>query len=399
MIELRAAIEATSIGGTALGDDVGVLLEAAMAAVDPLRWIAREVATAGAGLRIGAHELVPDPGGVLRIVGIGKAAPAIVAALVDVAGDRVAEALAIGKHEVDPALARPRLTYLRGAHPLPTVDSVAAGSAALALAGRTGVHDRLLAVITGGASSLACVPAADVDLAELRRRSDALARSGTPIAELNAARGRIDRLKHGGLARAARGRALALVLDDIPGGDPFTVGSGPLHAPGVPHVVIADNDAAVRAALAAAGARGLQVHRAPALVGEARELGRALAIAARDLPRPFAVVGGGECTVTRTGDGRGGRTMELALGAAPELADRDGLVFVAFATDGDDGSSGAAGAIVDGSTLARARALGCDLDAAIATSDTATALARLGDLLVTGASRTNVCDLVAIVAR
>jgi hydroxypyruvate reductase len=91
--------------------------------------------------------------------------------------------------------------------------------------------------------------------------------------------------------------------------------------------------------------------------------------------------------------------MELALGAAPVLAGHDHIALVAFATDGDDGSSAAAGALVDSTTCARARAIGCDLDAAIAASATAPALACLGDLLVTGPTRTNVCDVVAIVAR
>lgn len=388
MIDLRAAIAATSLGGTALGDDAVALLEAAMAACDPIAWVARNVVREGDGLRIGTHTLVPDEGGVLRILGIGKAAPGIVAALRDALGEH--EALAIGKRGT-PA---PRgVTTLWGTHPLPDEDSVAAGRAALDFAARTTARDRLLAIITGGASALACAPT--ISLAALRDRSDALARAGVPIAELNAERGRLDALKHGGLARAATGPVLALVLDDIPGGGPRIVGSGPCDLPHVPHVVIADNDVAVAAALAAASARGLTAIRGERLHGEARALGPTIARDALAHARPFAMVHGGEPTVTRRGDGRGGRTMELALAAARVLAGHERIALVAFATDGDDGSSGAAGAIALGTTAVRA----VDLDEAFATSDTASVLARIGDLVVTGPTGTNVCDLVLVVAR
>ena len=388
MIDLRAAISATAIGGTQIGDDAIALLEAAMAACDPVAWVARNLARAGDGLRIGERVLVPDDGGVLRILGIGKAAPAIVAAVLDAIGEH--EALAIGKRGT-PA---PRgVTTLFGAHPLPDEDSVLAGRAALDFAARTTARDRLLAIVGGGASALACAPT--TSLAELRDRTDALARAGVPIAELNAERGRLDALKHGGLAAAAKGPVLALVLDDIPGGGPRIVGSGPCDLPHVPHVVIADNDAAVEAALAVAATRGLVAIRGELLRGEARELGSAIARDALARARPCAVVLGGEPTVTRRGDGKGGRTMELALSAARTLAGHERIALIAFATDGDDGSSGAAGAVVDGTTALRA----IDLDAAFAESDTATLLARIGDLVVTGPTGTNVCDLVVVVAR
>ncbi|HWB73860.1 MAG TPA: DUF4147 domain-containing protein, partial [Nannocystaceae bacterium] len=294
MIDLRAAISATTLGGTEIADDAIAVLEAAMAACDPVAWVARNVVRERDGVRIGERVLVPDDGGVLRILGIGKPAPAIVAAVLEAIGEH--EALAIGKRGT-PA---PRgVTTVFGAHPLPDEDSVIAGRAALDFAARTTPRDRLLAIVGGGASALACAPTGS--LAELRERTDALARAGVAIAELNAERGRLDALKHGGLARAARGPVLALVLDDIPGGGPRIVGSGPFDLPHVPHVVIADNDAAVEAALAAAATRGLVAMRGELLRGEARELGPAIAHDALARTRPCALVRGGEPTVTRLG--------------------------------------------------------------------------------------------------
>jgi glycerate 2-kinase len=430
MIDVARAIAGTTVAGTMLGDDAAAVLGAAMRACDPLAWIREQVSCAGTGLQIGERVIVPAPGGVLRMLGIGKAAPAMVAALLDIAGARVIEALAIGKAGTAMPAARPGLSVREGGHPLPDDASAAAGIAALELAARTGPADRLLAVITGGASALAVRPLAGSSLAELRELGETLGRAGVPIAALNAVRGRLDATKHGGLARAAHGRALALVLDDIPGGDPFAVGSGPLHDGGAPpipaellerlspqlrarlervpaamtspveHVVVADNHTAVAAASATATACGFAVVRGPTLVGEARELGRILGELARaQLHRPFAIVCGGECTVTRRGGGRGGRTLELAIAAAQALDGTRELAVVAFASDGDDGSSGAAGAVVDGSTCTRARAIGCDLAAALRDADSASALARLGDLLITGPSGTNVGDVVLALGR
>jgi hydroxypyruvate reductase len=139
--------------------------------------------------------------------------------------------------------------------------------------------------------------------------------------------------------------------------------------------------------------------------GEARVVGQVFADIAREvqrtnnpIPRPCAIVAGGETTVTVRGPGRGGRNQEFALAAALHLEGTGDVSVVAFATDGTDGPTNAAGAISDGSTLARAARLGLDPRAALADNDSNTFFQRLGDLIITGPTNTNVDDLYLIIA-
>lgn len=378
--------------------ELGAALEAALHAVDPTRAIAAAIEVDDAVVRIGGHAWRRAAGACVRVVGLGKPAPRMVDAIVAALGDAAHSAYAVGKH--DPETMRGHLLVRRGAHPLPDARSVAAGRELLAIASRTRPDDLLVVAIAGGASALACVPAPGWTLASICEHVAALLARGTPIAELNAVRGALDRLKHGGLARAAAGTVIALVLVDVPGGDPHVVGSGVAWAPerAVPHVVLADNRTAIAAAHASLVAAGRRVVEGPPLHGDAFACGRALGHAALELRGGEAMVCGGETTTVVRGDGRGGRTLELALGAATVLDGRSDRVLVALATDGDDGNSGAAGAIVDDRSLARIAAAGLSIDDALSRSDTDAILAALDDRLVTGATSTNVCDLVIVLA-
>lgn len=422
---MDAVARTNALRDHALARDADAMLAAVLAAVDPAAWI-----------REHAYDVVGETQRV-RVVAIGKAADVSARALVDALGDRIAEGLAIDPRPSSPAIGP--IEVIAGAHPLPDAASVRAGARALELVARGTADDVVLFAISGGASALACVPVDGLGLDDLRTTTDALARAGVDIATTNAVRGRLDRLKHGGLARACVGRAVALVLVDVPSGDPRLVGSGPTlapdaaatdaavdavlarvgdalprsvhdvlarheHAPATPEVelhVVGDNASAVAAARAEARARGYALVDGEPLVGEARELGERLGRRARELVdgRPSACIVGGEPTVARASSGRGGRMLELALGAASSIAGMSDVALVAFATDGLDGSSGGAGAVVDGSTLARAAALGLDPAHALATHDTAPFFAALGDLLHVGATGTNVCDLVLLLAR
>jgi glycerate-2-kinase len=165
--------------------------------------------------------------------------------------------------------------------------------------------------------------------------------------------------------------------------------------------ILGDNATAVAAARSEASARNYAIVEGDVLVGEASELGRRLGARLVELAhaRPVACIVGGEPTVTGAGAGRGGRALELALAAAPSIAGLADAAIVAFATDGRDGSSDAAGAVVDGTTLARAAALGLDPASALAAHDTAPLFAALGDLLHVAPTGTNVCDVVLLLAR
>jgi hydroxypyruvate reductase len=435
---LCAVGHTAALRGQPVAREADAMLAAAIAAVDPAAWIRGRIVAGADALEVAGDRVALAPSTRVRVVAIGKAAAPCAAALADVLGERIVDGIAVVPA---PACARiGAIEVVRGGHPLPDDDSVLAGRHALALCGAGSRDDLVVLAISGGASALACAPVDGLALADLRATTEAMSRAGLPIATMNAVRGRLDRCKHGGLARACTGQALALVLVDVPSGDPRVVGSGPTFAPddardqlaiaealarvgaqlpgsvraalvrpraepriaSCPAYVVGDNAAAVAAARAQAIASGYALVDGETIVGEARDVGRRVATAFVDRLRasttPLACIVGGEATVTHDGSGRGGRTLELALAAAEALAGTR-AVLVAFATDGLDGSSSAAGAVVDGDTLARARALGLDPAAALARHDTAPFFAALGDLLHVEPTGTNVCDLVLLLAR
>jgi glycerate 2-kinase len=194
----------------------------------------------------------------------------------------------------------------------------------------------------------------------------------------------------------------ALARDDDAADTESSEGSDSL-APllGGPVVELASNATAVEAALSAALAEGWQTVRAPTLRGEARDQGHALAAALRALRPtvPTLLVAGGETTVTMRGHGRGGRSQTLALAAMLELHQAPNTTLIAFATDGEDGPTDAAGAVVDGGSLTRARALGLEPARHLDDDDAYPVFDALGDLLRIGPTGTNVCDLALALAR
>ena len=278
------------------------------------------------------------------------------------------------------------LVGFRGGHPLPDEGSLRAGRAALALADGLGPRDTLLCLVSGGGSALIEAPRPGWTLEALRRDGRARLLAGQDIATLNAARARQSLIKAGGLARrAAPARVVTVVLSDVPTASPAVVASGPTALPGAALHLAADNATAVAAVCAAAAARGFPLERPPvALSGEARLAGRGFAQAAAGR----ALVGGGETVVRVTGRGQGGRNQELALGAADLL--RGGLI-VALGTDGVDGSSSHAGALIDEDVLARAPT--GSRHQALADNDSASWCRAVGAALVTGPTGTNVADL------
>jgi hydroxypyruvate reductase len=351
---------------------------------------------------------------------------------------------------------RSKIQVITSGHPVPDTRSVAAGQAVAGLLAGASERDLVLALISGGGSALFTLPVPDVALDDLQALTRALLASGASINEINTLRKHLDRVKGGGLARLAHPAALAaLVLSDVVGSPLDVIASGPAVADtttftdawavleryglaqgapapilahlrrglagaipdtpkpgdpalaGVQNVVVASGAQAAAAALDMARVEGFQTLLLTTYMqGEAREVGRALAAVAREiaasgnpLPRPACLVAGGETTVTLRGDGRGGRNQELALAAVADLAGLERVALVALATDGDDGPTDAAGAVVTGETLARAQALGLDPAAHLAHNDAYPFFAALGDLLRPGPTHTNVNDLTFIFAR
>lgn len=316
----------------------------------------------------------------------------------------------------------PGVTRLTGDHPLAGEASLAAARTVLAAIDRLPPQAGVLVLLSGGASALLELPAPGWNLDELRRVQAELLAAGLAIADWNAIRGRLSQLKHGGLARRLGERPGAvLLISDVPGDDPAVIGSGPLWdgpqasvptplpvdlphplppavsvpAPHFPHHVLASNGDFLAAAAQAAQARGVPTGPAGgALTGDAAAAGRQLARILREA-RTGAYLWGGETTVRLpAAPGRGGRNQALALAAAMELQDVPGISVLAAGTDGIDGNTEDAGALVDGATVERIRLAGMDPAAALAAADAGSALAAAGDVLHTGPTGSNVMDVV-----
>jgi hydroxypyruvate reductase len=375
-----------------IGDVVMRILDAALTAVDP-EPLARAAVLEATG----------DRDGDVIVAGGGKAGLAMARGIVAAVGDRARGVVVVPADTGAPEHVG-AVRILEAAHPLPDERSVQAGQAVLDTVASARAQDLVVCPISGGGSALMCVPAPGVSLAYIRDRIGALLRAGEPIEAINAERARLDRIKAGGLARAAgQAQVLGLVLSDVIDGGPMLVASGPtaIEAGNVRHVVLATNDTAVQAAAAQARAEGCEVEVLASLRGEARICGIALGRRIAEAPPTEAVrcaIAGGETTVTVRGHGRGGRNQELALAAAPQLLGLRHALLVAFATDGIDGPTDAAGAVVDANTVPRALERGLDPDAHLRDNDAYPLFAALDDLLEPGPTGTNVCDLALLLS-
>ncbi len=315
----------------------------------------------------------------------------------DALGARVVRGLVVAPedgidHEL---LAVAQVRCIAGDHPVPGERSLAAGREAMDFAAATAAGSRVLLLVSGGASSLLEVLAPGVTLETLQRLNEWAHAEAVDILTLNERRGSLSLVKAGRMPGLFRHCAVeGLMISDVPGDDPAVVGSGLLA--GVDKVALVGClDDALEAALRAARARGIDAERA------AKRLAGEAAAAARDVCHEFAVgtrrleLWGGETVVRLPArPGRGGRCQHFALSAAQQIAGHPELVILAAGTDGRDGASEDAGAIVDGGTLARAREAGFDAARCLEAADSGSLLEASGDLVYTGPTGTNVGDLV-----
>lgn len=415
-------------------DHLAALLGAALAAADPAAAVRRALHLDGDGLRLGRRRIALSHGGRVFLIALGKAAPAMAAAAIEILGERIAAGVVT---ELVPSgyIYPPSVHLFRTGHPLPDESSLRAGRAMLGLAGQARRGDVVLALVSGGGSAMAEALRPGIGLDDLRRLTAQLLFAGAPIATINNVRAELSELKGGGLARAASpARLVGLLLSDVVGNDPASVASGPTvvpsRAPGlarrtlerlglwpaVPgsirealsqptlpatvdpppvNIVIARNADLLAAAAAEARRLGFRVHvLTERLQGEASTVGARLGRRLRESSPPACLLAGGETTVTLRRGGRGGRNQELALSAALSLDGAGRLLLAAFASDGIDGPTDAAGAWVDGSTIERARSSGLDAHQALEAHDTYPFLDAIGALLLTGPTGTNLNDLV-----
>jgi hydroxypyruvate reductase len=337
---------------------------------------------------------------------------------------------------------------IEAGHPVPDATGLAAAERVLELADGAKKGDVVLALLSGGASANWIAPAKGVSLDDKRALTRALLASGATIGEINTVRKHLSRIKGGRLAaRASPAHVVSLAISDVPGDDPSIIGSGPTvpdastladaraivaarqlrppaaivtalddpsnesPKPGDPvfaqstfHIIARPAEALAAAAEAARAAGYEPVLLGADVEGEARDVAAEharLALKFASERRRAVIVSGGELTVTLKGNGRGGPNQEYALGLALALAGRPGISAVAADTDGTDGGGGdasdPAGAFVDATTLPRARGFGLDPARFLADNDSTAFFQRLGDLLASGPTCTNVNDLRAIV--
>jgi glycerate 2-kinase len=371
----------------------GALL-AGVAAVDPVEAVRHWVQQQHGFLEIDLQDR-QWPRADLRLLAIGKAAGPMSAAINELLGEQIGRALVIGPA---PLTALPaHWLQVVGGHPLPDEGSLAAGRAVRQLLAQPTSKTVVLVCISGGATALVSDPVSGLSLGTLRSIYRALLASGATIGEMNVVRSSLDRLKAGGLVALAQpAQVIGLILSDVVGDAIGTIGSGLTDHPAAHNVLVGNNAQACQGAAEYLLGQGYRVNIVTsAMEGEAKIVGAAISQAIRQTPPGTALIYGGETTVTLPVDceGCGGRNQELVLAAVLELADSSALVG-AMGTDGIDGSSVAAGAIADGQTMVRANELGMFAADYLERHNSYDFFAGLGEAMITGATGTNVADLV-----
>ncbi|MBX3058060.1 MAG: DUF4147 domain-containing protein [Anaerolineae bacterium] len=423
------------------------IIQAALTAVQPGHLLPHYLHRQGRQIAIGAATYDLEDGR-LFLVSVGKAAVPMAQAAAAILGDAIHAAIVISKHlPADPRLPIPAYRFFIGDHPTAGERSVQATTAVTDLLVQTHANDLVLCLISGGASALLTQPR--LPLPAWQTLNQALLASGCSIQEFNTVRRQLDAVKGGGLARlAAPAPVVSLILSDVIGNDLAAIGSGPtvltdetpddalvilarygiaevvgtavwstihtaltdyrlpvtvdqLPAP-TNHIIGSVRQAADAARQSAENSGWAATILTAHLEGEAREVGKVVAALAKDLPPGHCAILGGETTVTVRGGGVGGRNLELALAAAIALDGWPDVAVAAFATDGDDGPTGAAGAVVTGETVGYGRALQLNAPHFIDNNDTFSYFQKLDaagygpHLLITGPTGVNVNDLTLI---
>jgi hydroxypyruvate reductase/glycerate 2-kinase len=411
------------------------IFRAALDAADPYRAVAEQKDHIEAAFRKGGF-------GRLVVVGFGKASAAMASAAEDALGDLLDTGIIITKYGHLGERRFHKIRTFEAGHPVPDDNGQRATEEALGLLKGTDENTLVLCLVSGGGSALLSAPAEGISLSDKQAVTTALLKAGADINELNAVRKHISGVKGGRLARAAYPAAvLSLLVSDVIGDFPDVIASGPTAPdtttwqdaiaviekygvevtqgvadllrkgaegsvpdspkPGdiifqrVENIIVGSN----RLALSAAGVKAESLGFSTELLtstlrGEAREAARWLATeASRRGKRPACLIAGGETTVTVRGTGRGGRNTELALAFSLEVEGMEGITLLSAGTDGTDGPTDAAGAVVDGSTARDARQAGVDPREYLDNNDSYTFFERAGGLLKTGPTGTNVMDV------
>lgn len=389
------------------------------------------------------------------VIGGGKASGSMAEALEEILGDWIEEGLVVVPRGTARRYRARRMRFHEASHPIPNNDSVEGARKLMELAGQAEEDDLVICLISGGGSSLMALPREEVPLSDKQKVTEALLKSGATINEINTVRKHLSEFKGGQLAeKAYPATTISLLLSDVVGDQLDAIASGPtapdpttfrdaIHVlkgynlweetpesirkvlsdgaegaiPETPksgdpsfgrvyNIIVGNNRLACSAAIDELQRRGLKTLLLTSFMeGEARDVGFILGALAREiaasgnpLPSPVGLVVGGETTVTVTGGGIGGRNHEIALGAALKIDGLEGVVLASISTDGVDGPTDAAGAIADGNTIYRSEELGLEAKEYLKNNDSYTFFSKLGDLIYTEPTDTNVNDLSILIA-
>ncbi|MGV7229396.1 MAG: glycerate kinase type-2 family protein [Nitrospirales bacterium] len=383
-------------------------------------------------------------------VGAGKASGHMARTLEKILGEHLEGGLVIVKDGYGAPTQKIRL--VEASHPLPDVRGVCATNQILKIVGSLTKNDLLIVLLSGGASSLLCAPAPGLTLTDKRRTTNLLLRAGATIHDINTVRKHLSTVKGGQLAQATSAKILTLIMSDVLGDDVATIGSGPTvsdpttfeeakmilkhhhiwsnvpervrnhlvqgirghlpetwksrtrHSLRSRSIILANNQTALDGMTKEAKRLGLRPYilEAP-LQGEAKDLGAILGAMAKDIRDfgnpvrpPACLIVGGEPTVTVTGKGKGGRAQECVLAASQELAGLPNVVVAGFGTDGTDGPTDVAGAMVDGKTIQRAKKKLISIENILDRHASYTFFNQVGGHIITGPTKTNVNDIYLI---
>jgi glycerate 2-kinase len=427
-----------------LRSDALRIFYSALKASDQKEAVLRHVRVSDGVLFAGKRRYRLDEFRNIYLTGAGKASARMAVAVERLLGKRITGGLLNVKHGHVAKLRRIRLNEC--GHPVPDEAGVHGAQEIGNIAAKAGEDDLLICLISGGGSALLPFPAQPVTLAEKQDTTQLLLRSGANIHEINTVRKHISSIKGGQLAALAwPAQVLSLILSDVIGDDLDVIGSGPTapdsstfldalavlekfgltnlvpppvseriragvagEIPETPkslervqNLIVGSNQLALDAAAGAARGLGYRPLILSSFIeGETRDVAKVHAAIAKEVlssgrpvKRPACVISGGETTVTIKGNGLGGRNQEFALAAAMDIAAISGVLMLSGGTDGSDGPTNAAGALCDGTTIARAEKLGLNAADFLARNDSYHFFEPLGDLIKTGPTGTNVMDV------
>jgi glycerate 2-kinase len=438
---------------SSLRADAREIFLAGLKSADPLVAVARHVQLHDNRLEIGERSYDLDKIGRVLVIGCGKAAARMALALQELLGARIAAGVVVVKY--GHGLPLEKIKVVEAGHPVPDRAGVEGSRQVMEIAARAGAKDLILFVVSGGGSALLPMPAVGLTLADKQLTTQILLGSGATIQQVNAMRKHLSQLKGGRLAQlASRATWVALILSDVVGDGLDAIASGPTVADPttykdcleilrryhlrrkippaalnllergtrgeiaetakpseaifqrVQNIIVGSNRLALTAAQKRAqdlGYRALIL--SSAVEGESRNVAKSHAALVKNIllqdrftRAPLCLISGGETTVTLRGNGLGGRNQEFALAAAMEIAGVDNVVLLSAGTDGSDGPTDAAGAIVDGTTVQRGATRGLNAAEYLARNDSNAFLRATDDLLITGPTFTNVMDLQLLLA-